>query len=116
MATIDLVATQDLDRFNLDLRGLDVQGIIVDGACERGVAARCRGRGRGRGLLAGTGRRGRIWELTIQPRPKIKQGQSARVVVTYGGATTRPVDIEGALYGWVTMQDGAMVVNEPGAR
>ena len=57
----------------------------------------------------------RIWELTIQPRPKIKQGQTARVVVTYGGATTRPTDIEGALYGWVTMRDGAMVVNEPEA-
>ena len=54
-----------------------------------------------------------VWELTIQPRPKIKQGQTARVVVTYGGATTRPTDIEDALYGWVTMRDGAMVVGEP---
>ncbi len=55
----------------------------------------------------------RVWELTIQPRPKIKKGDSARVVVTYGGETTRPEDIEGALYGWVTMRDGAMVVGEP---
>ena len=33
--------------------------------------------------------------------------------MTYGGATTRPTDIEGALYGWVTTRDGAMVVGEP---
>ena len=31
VATIDLVATQNLDRFNLDLRGLDVQAITVNG-------------------------------------------------------------------------------------
>ena len=36
-----------------------------------------------------------------------------QVVVEYGGATTRPEDIEGALYGWVTTRDGAMVVGEP---
>ena len=55
----------------------------------------------------------RIWELTVQPRPKIKAGQT--------GASSSPtavrrlgrVDIEGALYGWVTMRDGAMVVGEP---
>jgi aminopeptidase N len=35
------------------------------------------------------------------------------VVVTYGGETTRPTDVEGALYGWVTTPDGAMVVSEP---
>ena len=31
----------------------------------------------------------------------------------YGGATGQPTDIEGALYGWVTFRDGAMVANEP---
>ena len=113
VATIDLVAKHGLDRFNLDLRGLDVQAITVNGKPASEVRARCRGRGRGRGLLAGAGRRGPHLGATIQPRPKIKQGQMARVVVTYGGATTRPEDIEGALYGWVTMRDGAMVVNEP---
>ena len=55
----------------------------------------------------------RKWELTIQPRPKLKKGQTARVVITYGGTTTRPLDIEEALYGWVTTRDGAMVVSEP---
>ena len=32
----------------------------------------------------------RIWELTIQPRPKLKTGQSVRLVIEYGGTTTRP--------------------------
>jgi hypothetical protein len=31
VATIDLVATQNLDRFNLDLRGMDVRAIKVNG-------------------------------------------------------------------------------------
>ena len=34
-------------------------------------------------------------------------------MVTYGGTTIRPTDIEGALYGWVSTRDGAMVVSEP---
>ncbi len=34
-------------------------------------------------------------------------------MVTYGGTTIQPTDIEGALYGWVTTRDGAMVVSEP---
>ena len=55
----------------------------------------------------------RIWELVVQPRPKLKKGTTVEVVVEYGGATTRPEDIEGALYGWVTTRDGAMVANEP---
>ena len=55
----------------------------------------------------------RVWELTVQPRPKIKTGQRAQIVVTYGGQTSRPTDIEGVLYGWVTTRDGAMVVGEP---
>ncbi len=31
VATIDFVATQDLDRFNLDLRGMDVRSLTVNG-------------------------------------------------------------------------------------
>ena len=57
--------------------------------------------------------RQRIWELTVQPRPKLKAGQHVQVVVEYGGTTTQPLDIEEALYGWVTTRDGAMVVGEP---
>jgi aminopeptidase N len=93
VATIDLVATEDLDRFNLDLRGLAAAEVTVDGkpmAFEQTDN-----------------------ELVISPRPKLKAGQAAQVVVAYGGTTIQPRDIEDALYGWVTTRDGAMVVSEP---
>jgi aminopeptidase N len=93
VATLDILATADLDRFNLDLRDLTVSSVVVNGK----AAAFAQQSG----------------ELVITPRPKLKTGQSATVVVTYGGTTTRPEDIEGALYGWVTTRDGAMVVSEP---
>jgi aminopeptidase N len=92
-ATITLTATEDLDQFNLDLRDLQVESVVVNGK-----------------PMDFTHEDG---ELVVTPRPKLKAGAEAEVVVTYGGTTTRPTDIEGALYGWVTMRDGAMVVNEP---
>jgi aminopeptidase N len=114
VATIDLVATQDLDRFNLDLRDMDVQAITVDGKPAGEVTPPPSGvEVEGAAYWQVQDDEARVWELTIQPRPKIKSGQAAQVVVTYGAETTRPEDIEGALYGWVTTQDGAMVVGEP---
>ncbi|MDY0907925.1 M1 family metallopeptidase [Microbacterium sp. CFBP9034] len=93
VATIDLVALADLDRFNLDLRGLTASAVTVNGKRVAFTQAPN--------------------ELVVTPRPKLKAGQAATVVVTYGGTTTRPTDIEDALYGWVTTRDGAMVVSEP---
>jgi aminopeptidase N len=114
VATIDLVATQDLDRFNLDLRGMDVQAVTVDGRPAAEVAPPAPGAEvEGAAYWQVQDDEARVWELTIQPRPKLKSGQSAQVVVTYGAPTARPVDIEGVLYGWVTTRDGAMVVGEP---
>lgn len=92
-ATLTVRATEDLDRFNLDLRGLSASSVMVDGRRAR------------------YGQDGH--ELTITPRPKLKTGTQAEVVVDYAGTTTRPVDVGGALYGWVTTADGAIVVNEP---
>ncbi|WP_353807998.1 M1 family metallopeptidase [Agromyces sp. SYSU T00194] len=114
VATIDLVATQDLDRFNLDLRGLDVTAVTVDGRPAASIAPPAAGQTvDGAAFWQVQDGAARAWELTIQPRPKLKAGQEVEVVVEYGGTTTRPQDIEGALYGWVTTRDGAMVVNEP---
>jgi len=92
-ATISLTPTQDLDRFNLDLRGLTATVVRVDGKPVDFTQDES--------------------ELVITPRPKLKTGRAVEVVVEYGGTTTRPTDIEGTLYGWVTMRDGAMVANEP---
>jgi aminopeptidase N len=114
VATIDLVTTQDLDAFNLDLRGMEVESVSVDGKMLREL--RTPGQ---RGRISGPvwwheqDDDNRIWELTLQTRPKIEAGTSVEVVVEYGGETTRPRDIGGDLYGWVTMRDGAFVANEP---
>jgi aminopeptidase N len=114
VATISLVAAQDLDRFNLDLRGLEVQAVTVDGKAASEVTPPAPGAEvEDAAYWHVQDDEARVWELTIQPRPKIKKGQHVQVVVTYGGETTRPVDIEGVLYGWVTTRDGAMVVGEP---
>ena len=114
VATIDLIAVQDLDRFNLDLRGMTVKSVTVGGKVAASVAPPAPGATvEGAAFWQVQDDANRVWELTIQPRPKIKAGQTVRVVVGYGGATTRPLDIEEALYGWVTTRDGAMVVSEP---
>jgi aminopeptidase N len=114
VATIDLVATQNLDRFNLDLRGLEVQAVTINGKSASEVTPPAPGAEvEGAAYWHVQDDAARVWELTVQPRPKIMQGQSARIVVAYGGETTRPEDIEGVLYGWVTTRDGAMVVGEP---
>jgi aminopeptidase N len=114
LATIDLVATQDLDRFNLDLRGMDVRSLTVDGMPATGIEPPVAGAEvDGAAYWHVQDDAARAWELTIQPRPKLKAGQQATIVVEYGGETVRPLDIEGALYGWVTTRDGAMVASEP---
>lgn len=108
-ATIDLVATEDLDQFHLDLRGLDVEAVSINGKTVDEFA----GPTNGRAYWQEQDDDERKWELVIQPRPKLKAGQHATVVIDYGGDTGRPRDIEGFLYGWVTTRDGAIVVSEP---
>jgi aminopeptidase N len=92
-ARLTITPTAHLDQFNLDLRGLTASQVTVDGKPVDFVQ--------------------QGGELVITPRPKLKPGRTVEVVVEYGGTTTRPEDIEGVLYGWVTTRDGAMVANEP---
>ncbi|HEX6255543.1 MAG TPA: M1 family metallopeptidase [Euzebyales bacterium] len=114
VATIELVAVEDLEQFNLDLRGLEVESVVIDGHPARAVdSPDDADHVGGPAWWQVQDDDARIWELTIQPRPKLKAGQDATVVIAYGGDTTRPRDIEGFLYGWVTTRDGAMVVGEP---
>jgi aminopeptidase N len=107
VATIDLVATQDLDRFNLDLRGLTATSVTVNGRPASFSQPAQLSVERPEGSAPQPN------ELVITPRPKLKEGHAAEVVIEYGGTTGRPVDIEGVPYGWVTTRDGAMVANEP---
>lgn len=114
VATIDLTATQDLDRFNLDLRGMTVSAMTINGKRATGIAPPSAGAEvYGAAYWHVQDDAERRWELTVQPRPKLKKGQTAEIVVTYSGTTVRPRDIEDALYGWVTTRDGAIVASEP---
>lgn len=113
-ATITLTATQNLDQFNLDLRGMDVTALTVNGQRAQEMAPPAGDAGvRGAAYWQVQDDAARIWELTIHPGQGIRTGQRATVVVEYGGPTGEPRDIEDALYGWVTTRDGAMVVGEP---
>ncbi|WP_203416841.1 M1 family metallopeptidase [Jiangella ureilytica] len=93
VATVTIVPTRHLTSFDLDLRGLTVESVVV------------------KDRPAEFTRSGD--ELVITPKTILPRGRAVDVVVTYHGATGRPLDIEGALYGWVTTRDGAMVASEP---
>jgi aminopeptidase N len=98
-AVITLTATEDLDSFSLDLRGLTASRVLVDlqGASFRQVPADASGGG----------------ELIITPRQKLRSGTTHVVTVVYGGVPGQPEDITGALYGFVSFEDGSFVANEP---
>ncbi|MCI4658090.1 M1 family metallopeptidase [Cryobacterium zhongshanensis] len=110
IATITLRAKQNLQSLNFDLRGLDVTSVRVDGK------AAAHGKSPGNGSAEWSQKQddaNRFWELTVGLLPKLREGKSTTIIIEYGGNTGRPLDTTGALYGWVTTADGAMVVNEP---
>jgi aminopeptidase N len=110
VATITLRALQDLKSLNFDLRGLEVTAVRVDGK----PAAHGKSPGNGNTRWSQEqDEANRYWELTVGLAPKLKAGQTTTITIEYGGATGQPLDTTGALYGWVTTADGAMVVNEP---
>ncbi|WP_433322936.1 M1 family metallopeptidase [Spirillospora sp. CA-294931] len=95
-ATLTATATQDLSAFNLDLSGLDVEKVTVDG---RKVDFKRRGT-----------------ELTVTPRKGLRQGSTFTVAVTYGGVPKTIVGspvVFGSPYGFLHTNDGAYVGAEP---
>jgi aminopeptidase N len=92
-AVITASSLAKLSRFNLDLRDLEVSSVEVNGA----PAAFAHEDG----------------ELQITPAAPIANGTPFQVEVAYGGTTGQPEDNSGALYGWVSFDDGAFVANEP---
>ena len=92
-ATIRAAATQDLSRFDLDLRAFTVRRVLVDGAD------------------ASFARDGQ--ELIVTPAAGIPNGMTFKVTVRYAGVPEIVVDPDQAIEGWVPTDDGAFVVGEP---
>lgn len=90
---IRLRATQRLRRFSLDLYGLRVQSVLVDGK----VAGFSRGRGK----------------LKIRPVEPVADGKSVWVKLTYAGRPRLITDPDGSQEGWFRTDDGALAVGEP---
>jgi aminopeptidase N len=92
---IEARATQDLSRFNLDLRPfMVVSKIEVNDS-------------------RATFTREREHELVITPRKGIRRGKKFEVEVEYAGTPQPVVDPDNSIEGWVPTHDGAFVVNEP---
>ncbi|MBP2702328.1 M1 family metallopeptidase [Microbispora sp. RL4-1S] len=91
--TVEAVATQDMDRFDLDFRGPQITSLTVDGH------------------KASFERSGQ--ELIVTPRPKLKSGKDFTVVVKYAGTPPVVTDPDGSIEGWVPTDDGAFVPGEP---
>jgi len=92
--TVRLVPTAPLDRFHLDLVGLDVGSVLVDG-----VTAPFRRAGR---------------ELVVDPDPVLAAGEEVAVAVAYDGVP-QPVALGSRIFraGWQVDGRDAFVVSEP---
>ncbi|MET7450767.1 M1 family metallopeptidase [Streptomyces sp. NPDC005574] len=86
-------ATQRLSAFDLDLKGLDVEQVTVDGS-------------RTRWSRAGQ-------ELTVRPHDALARGRTFHVTVRYAGTPETVTDADGSAEGWVRTDDGALALGEP---
>jgi aminopeptidase N len=92
VTTIRLRPTARLRSFALDLRGLHVSKVTVDG--ERATF------------------RQSDEKLRVRPADVLRRGKVVSVRVAYSGRTGQPVDNTDSLFGWVSTDDGALVVSE----
>ena len=94
-ATIVATATENLRRFNLDLRDFyDISSLRVNGVRARFESADEQ-------------------ELVITPRFPLLKRRPFVVTVRYSGNPVEVIDPDGSSEGWVPTADGAFVVNEP---
>jgi aminopeptidase N len=93
VARIRALANESLSRFDLDLRGLRVSTVRVDGR-----AARFRRHGQ---------------ELVISPHRVLRSGRRFTVRVRYRGHPHPVIDSDGSKDGWIPTDDGAFVADEP---
>jgi aminopeptidase N len=90
---IEAWATSGLRRFSLDLDGLKVTSVSVDGE----AAKWSRGRGK----------------VKIVPPAPIEKGDSFTVLLRYQGVPRKVIDPDGSPEGWYRTPDGAIGVGEP---
>jgi aminopeptidase N len=90
---ITATATQSLARFNLDLTGLDVSGIKVDGA-----AAQHQQQGS---------------ELAVTPAKPVAKGVRFTVSIAYSGTPEEINDPILGRYGWIRTSDGVFIACQP---
>ncbi|MFE8991943.1 M1 family metallopeptidase [Streptomyces collinus] len=92
-ATLTARATKDLSAFNLDLLGMEVEKITVDGETAR------------------WNRAGQ--ELTVRPREDLDRDATFSVAVRYAGAPETVTDPDGSQEGWLRTTDGVLALGEP---
>lgn len=92
-AAISARATRALTAFNLDLAGMTVESVTVDG------------------VRAGVRRAGT--ELTVRPGRRLGAGDTFRTVVRYSGVPRRVTDADGSAEGWLGSGARAVALGEP---
>ncbi|UUU32974.1 M1 family metallopeptidase [Streptomyces sp. CA-210063] len=92
-AVVTARATRALDAFNLDLKGMDVESVTVEG-----TAARWKRAGQ---------------ELTVTPEQGLDEGETFRTTVRYSGTPETITDPDGSREGWLPTADGVLALGEP---
>ncbi|MEV0182579.1 M1 family metallopeptidase [Streptomyces sp. NPDC050625] len=92
-AVITARATEDLSAFDLDLKGLDVEDVTVEGKDAR------------------VNRSGQ--ELTVRPHDDLDKGETFSTTVRYSGTPEKITDPDGSEEGWLRTADGALALGEP---
>jgi aminopeptidase N len=92
-ARIAATARTRLDRFSLDLDGLRVTEVSVDGKRARFSH--------------------RAKKLVVAPATRLGEGERFLIVIRYRGRPRPVTDPDGTLEGWIRTDDGALAIGEP---
>jgi aminopeptidase N len=90
---VEARATSGLSKFSLDLDGLKVTSVSVDGEAAR------YSRGRGK--------------VKVVPATPIAKGEAFTVELRYQGVPRKVTDPDGSTEGWYRTKDGAVAIGEP---
>ncbi|GKQ36482.1 hypothetical protein ALMP_30240, partial [Streptomyces sp. A012304] len=94
-ARVTARATQHLTAFDMDLKGLDVEQVTVDG-----VPARA-------------DRDDDDQELTVHPAEPLAKGDTFETTVRYAGRPEKIIGPDDSAEGWLTTADGAIALGQP---